>query len=786
MAIFDNNTVNLQIDRKSGSYSLHSPIHLAACEMWVSGQDAVGQPFTFPIHLDAQEYSLSHLINSGQQMVFSGLDQDSGLGWTAEFWVPDNGRMITWWLTVSNRGNSPCYINQIGLLRPADEKAGNLTMQNSTAWEDISVFCNGWQSWSYSAAFSAGQRMRRSRLGLLQESMVLNPDTPLPRRAGAFGSDFFTVLGDTRRRTGLLLGFLSQKMHFGSLGVDLRRTPAIRMWANGDEARLDAGESISTDTAVAMPLDIDQPDALGGYLEAVAREHGIGALPNAPTGWCSWYEYYQNISEGIILGNLARMDELRSYLPLELLQIDDGYQAQVGDWLRFGPGFPNGVADLAQEIKERGFTPGLWLAPFILHPSSRTARAHPDWLLRDAKDRLVQAGFGWNALAVALDLTVPQALDYAGGVVGKAAGEWGYPYLKLDFLYAAALKGRYRDPTRTRAQVLRAGMQALREAAGEDTFLLGCGAPLGSVLGLVDGMRIGADVSARWKPSYHGIGLPFKHEPHMPSVRNAMQNILTRAGLHERWWVNDPDCLLVRADTHLNQAEVQSLATAIALTGGALLISDDLSKLTPERLRLAACLLPPINRRARVLDWMDAETPEKLRLDQENTSGQWTLIAGFNWDDRERECEFSAADIDLPAGQDVFVRSFWGEKVWLARAGEPIFSGRLPAHGTVLLALRTAGSDSPLFLGSDLHISQGLEVDEWNHQQNELQFALALGRTAEGYIDLYLPNGLKRAELNGKPTAFGVLGEGCWRITVQVEGRARLRLVSEKSQGVKS
>ena len=42
------------------------------------------------------------------------------------------------------------------------------------------------------------------------------------------------------------------------------------------------------------------------------------------------------------------------------------------------------------------------------------------------------------------------------------------------------------------------GMEAIREAVGPDVTLLGCGAPFGPMLGLVEAMRIGPDVSGDW------------------------------------------------------------------------------------------------------------------------------------------------------------------------------------------------------------------------------------------------------------------------------------------------
>ncbi len=224
----------------------------------------------------------------------------------------------------------------------------------------------------------------------------------------------------------------------------------------------------------------------------------------------------------------------------------DGYQKQVGDWLAFRPRFAGGMQPICRHIRDAGFTPGVWLAPFIVHRASDLFKEHPDWILRKYNGSPVNAGFVWNSLGTALDLTQPHASEYVQQVIRTAVREWKFPYLKLDFLYAAALKGRYTDSTKTRARVLREGLQLIRDTAGRQTTLVGCGLPLGSGIGLVDTMRIGPDVSGSWRPKYFGIGFLFKKEPSMPSASTSMRNILTRAALHERWWVNDPDCLLVR------------------------------------------------------------------------------------------------------------------------------------------------------------------------------------------------------------------------------------------------
>ncbi len=94
-------------------------------------------------------------------------------------------------------------------------------------------------------------------------------------------------------------------------------------------------------------------------------------------------------------------------------------------------------------------------------------------------------------------------------------------------------------------------MELIREAAGPDTYLLGCGAPLGPSLGIVDGMRIGTDTAPDWEPKYMGIELLFPNDPDIPSAKNALQNTISRSAMHNRWWHNDPDCLLLRPGSNL-------------------------------------------------------------------------------------------------------------------------------------------------------------------------------------------------------------------------------------------
>jgi len=161
-------------------------------------------------------------------------------------------------------------------------------------------------------------------------------------------------------------------------------------------------------------------------------------------------------------------------------------------------------------------------------------------------------------------------------------------------------------------------MAAVRRGAGEGTFLLGCGLPLGAGIGEVDGMRIGPDVAPWWEPK---DGFPGYAEA-APSTRNAWRSTLVRSAFHRRLWLNDPDCLMLRtADTELTVDEVRAWALAVGTSGGMALVSDDLALLDADARRLldevlalgraadeAARTGPP----PRCDDLLDAATPTRL------------------------------------------------------------------------------------------------------------------------------------------------------------------------------
>ncbi|MDP2674861.1 MAG: alpha-galactosidase [Dehalococcoidia bacterium] len=347
----------------------------------------------------------------------------------------------------------------------------------------------------------------------------------------------------------------------------------------------------------------------------------------------------------------------------------------MGDWLTPNEKFPRGMSWLAQRIHEGGFKAGLWLAPFLAGARSRLFAEHRDWLVQDESGEPVVAIQNWEQLCYALDCTRPEVIDWLESVFRTVTGDWGYDYVKIDFVYAAALDGVRSDPNVTRAQAYRRGLEAIRRAVGE-RFVLGCGAPIGPSVGLVNGMRIGPDVAPYWYP-LTGRGTDRRRTSlSFPSAVNAIRNTITRYWTHNRLWLNDPDCLLLRdSETALTADEVRTLATVIGMSGGMLLDSDDLTRLTPERRDMLTRLLPLRGEAAVPLDMFERDPPRLLWRPERR------LLAVFNWDD-------DPADISVPLPMAASrLEDFWTGEEYLPEGARGRFRG-LPAHGCKLLILR--------------------------------------------------------------------------------------------------
>ncbi len=421
------------------------------------------------------------------------------------------------------------------------------------------------------------------------------------------------------------------------------------------------------------------------YAEQVAESMGC-RCSQVETGWCSWYYYYGSETEADILANVEALAQSPLKDHVRVIQIDDGWNLPVlaaahgmlvssdsptspisaaldadpdpthhrvwGDW-QAGAKFPHGMRHVADRIREAGFIPGLWLAPFSVDKTSQLRKSHPDWLVQgeDGPEEY------WGVYA--LDLSHPGALGFLRETFARVFDEWGFDYVKIDFLLHAVQPGKRYDPKLTTAQVFRQGLQVIRDVAGE-RFVLACGAPMGPSVGLCDGMRIGYDVSSRWY-----VPMNLKSWPSGNcNIRAAAVHTLWRQWMHQVWWQNDPDCLVVRdygskpeidmfhlmtngQHTHeppygLSNEEAAGWVRLVWMTGTMALLSENISELSDERMALLSHSFPLNDAPAHWVDWY-----EQTGIGILQSAGDRFRVGLFNMGDDTEVVRVPAGKLDL-------------------------------------------------------------------------------------------------------------------------------------------
>ena len=270
------------------------------------------------------------------------------------------------------------------------------------------------------------------------------------------------------------------------------------------------------------------------------------------------YAYGKNTATGILrdadlIESLAPRGGVRPYVV-----IDDGYQ----DATRF-PSMPQ----LASQIRERRLRPGIWIRPL------RASQTAPRKLL------LPQARLGESRGELpAYDPTIPEAIDLIRQTVSTPV-HWGYEFIKHDFS-TYELFGRwgfemttgparhgwsFNDRSRTNAEIVRDLYSAIRQAAGEQTIVLGCNTVGHIAAGVFESQRIGDDTSGRdWERTR----------------RFGVNALAQRMAQHRTFFYIDPDCVAVTPEVGWRQTS--QWMDVVSRSGTSLFLSPQPDAITPE------------------------------------------------------------------------------------------------------------------------------------------------------------------------------------------------------------
>jgi alpha-galactosidase len=418
-------------------------------------------------------------------------------------------------------------------------------------------------------------------------------------------------------------------------------------------------------------------------------------------GWCSWFAYYDSVSELKMKQAADVLAETLKPYGLEFLQMDDGYQQNpVGwpdRWLTPNEKFPGGLKNLSEYISDRGLLPGIWTNTSVQQDSM--ARAHASMFVEDEAGK--PSKNRW--IGYALDGSNPRAVDEIIRPLYRDLRKMGWKYFKVDALrhlryegynsHASFFAKKNVDPVDAFRNVAR----AIRSEIGGENFLLGCWGIRPELVGIIDGCRVGGD----------GFSLAGMAQ------YNSFNNIV---------WRNDPDHI------ELSNGEAYRSCMVTSMTGSLFMLTDRPERYATEWVEAARRSIPVIftlpgqlydvdpsrsislervggemsGSGERVFD-ASRSTPVDLFLLEINRSFEdWVLLGRTG----ESTSYIRFRDLGLDERKEYAVFEFW-TKTYCGSFGEGFDPGRInQKFGCQLFCIRER-TGHPQLLATSRHITCG-------------------------------------------------------------------------------
>lgn len=268
--------------------------------------------------------------------------------------------------------------------------------------------------------------------------------------------------------------------------------------------------------------------------------------PEPIVGWCSWFAFFEDITEEDVKKTADVMAEALLPYGYEYIQMDDGFQRDHGlpeHWLEPNDKFPSGLKHLADYIKNKGLKPGIWTN--VAFNQQAFAEKNKEMFVLDNAGRVSEG----NWIDISVDGSNAQAVDRIIRPVYRGLEDMGWEYFKVDALRHLRYEGYnshpeyFRKKGIDRVEAYRKLVLAIREEIGREHFMLGCWGIRPELIGIIDGCRIGTD-------GYSFAGL---------SQYNSFNNVI---------WRNDPDHI------ELSPEEAYRSTMVTSLTGSLFLLTD--------------------------------------------------------------------------------------------------------------------------------------------------------------------------------------------------------------------
>lgn len=657
---------------------------------------------------------------------------EPAIEWTIDFGAGPDGSSAM--ITSSIRNLSGAAV-KLGRCRLADVSSLNL----GPAPEDSVAFVeSGWQ--------------------------VASPVVKLIAMAKPRKSKTLTQIFNPASRTALHLGFISydriSTVH--EMAWDQARgVPTLSTYCDFEGFALPAGATVATEK-LRLAIGTDPYSELETWASLVQAEYKVSIWPKIPAGWVgwSWVDGF-NIEryEDVVLRNARAVRERLPGLDIEYAWVSIGNLEgkQPGNWLRWNSQlFPSGPKALIGELAKKDFKLGLWCGAFWL-----SSRLKPE--VEKFRDALLLKG--GKPLAVphreigevyALDPTHPKTHAFLKEVF-TTYREWGVRYYMIDFQDAVAGStpgnhipdGYYDRSLIPGPQAFRTGMKVISEAAGKDTYLLPSTGPTLLNVGLVAANRVGTDygegraLDGPGKGFYPGTFMINRAE-YWTSHRAATNALAGNYFTHRKLYLADSGNVMT-IDKPIAVSDAQITTTIFGINGSPLMLGDDISRMTEERLAMIKRVFPRLPEAARPLDLFDKPEPgwpETFHLKVKRDWDEWDLVAVFNYRSKPLDEDIAFERLGLDPAASCVVWDFWNERYLGVHKGSIRFT--VPAQSVRLLRIARERAH-PWVASTDMHVRQGqaeIAGARWNQATGELTIEATRPAGYRGSVFVRAPKGL--------------------------------------------
>ena len=257
-------------------------------------------------------------------------------------------------------------------------------------------------------------------------------------------------------RTAFQAGFLTFDRAYTEHRVEwsqVRSRLILRSYCDFEGFSLAAGTEMASET-LTLEMSRNPLDSLSHWADRAAEHYHPRIWQNAPAGWVGWAwvdPFNVERYEDVVRRNAAAIEKKLGGLGVKYVWVslgNIGGKTEVpGNWLDWNTtNFPSGPEKLVADLRERGLTLGLWMAPFWLSDYTDPEVRKPLWpALLQFHGQPALARHEWSygigrflpppqrPKMYGLDPTDPRTEQFLRRVLATYR-KWGVRWYMMDFL----------------------------------------------------------------------------------------------------------------------------------------------------------------------------------------------------------------------------------------------------------------------------------------------------------------------------------------------------------------